>query len=276
MAKDSFSSKDYIAEMKKVAVRAADIPMYPKLLIYARKKQGKTTFGLSAGVENTLVIDPEKGAGYRRRSNPHIIPVSKWTDMQMVYGALRTGRVSPAALGLGKSTDPYTWVLVDGLTRINNFALKFVMKREEERNLDRQPGFVQQRDYGKSGELMKEMLGQFHNLKLGIVYTAQERNKVVNGGYDDDDDDAEDAEVIIVPEIPDAVRSSVNSLVDVIGRLYVVRTEIKGELKAVRRLRIGPHERYDTGFRSEYSLPNIVKNPSIPKLVKLMAEGEAA
>lgn len=270
---NGFSTKDYIAEMAKVATRARDIPLYPKMLIYARKKQGKTTFGLSAGVENTLVIDPEIGAAYKRVSNPHIVPINKWEDMQMVYGALRSGKVSPKALGIGKSEEPYTWILIDGLTRINNFALKFVMKVSEEKDLDRQPGFVQQRDYGKSGELMKNMLTQMHALKLGVIYTAQEKLKPINGGFDDDDADAEEADYMLIPEIPDAVRGSVNSLVDVIGRLYVVRTEVKGELRAIRRLRVGVHEKFDTGFRSEYKLPDIIKNPSIPKLVQLMEEG---
>jgi hypothetical protein len=65
----------------------------------------------------------------------------------------------------------------------------------------------------------------------------------------------------------------VNSLVDVIGRLYVVRTEVGGKQKAVRRLQVGTHERYDTGYRSDYELPEVVRNPTVGKLVKLMQEG---
>jgi AAA domain len=274
MAGTKFSSKDYLAIAKANVVRAADVPMYPKLLIYARKKVGKTTFALSAGVENTLVIDPEEGSTYKKKSNPYIWRVSEWKQMQEVYGALRTGKLSPAVLGLGKSTTPFTWVVVDGLTRINNYALTFVRKVEEERDLDRQPGFVQQRDYGKSGDLMKQMLTQFHTLKMGVIYTAQEKMKT--SAYDEDDSDAESSEYQLIPEIPDAVRGSVNSLVDVIGRLYVVRIEGKDDKKtAVRRLYVGTHERYDTGVRSEYVLPDIIKKPTVPRLIQLMKEGQA-
>jgi len=267
-----FTQKDYIAVAKANVVRAADVPLYPKFLIYARKKVGKTTFGLSGGVESTLVIDPEDGSTYKKVTNPYIWRVHEWKQMQEVYGALRTGRLSPDVLGLGKSKEPFKWVLVDGLTRINNFALTFVRKVEEERDLDRQPGFVQQRDYGKSGDLMKQMLTQFHTLKMGVIYTAQEKMKT--SAYEEDDSDAEDSEYQLIPEIPDAVRGSVNSLVDVIGRLYTVRIERKdGEKVAVRRLYVGTHERYDTGVRSEFVLPDIIKKPTVPKVVQLMKAG---
>lgn len=270
------AGKDYVAEMAKMARRAADLHEPFNALFYARKKQGKTTLALSGGVEKTLVIDPEKGAWYKKKSNPYIVPISKWGHMEIVTKALATGRVSPKALKLGKSDVPFEYICVDGLTRINNFALKFVMKKEEARNLDRQPGFVQQRDYGKSGELMKEMMAQFHALPQSIIYTAQEKVKPLNNSFDDDDVDSEDQEVIVIPELPDAVRGAVNSLVDVIGRLYVVRLEVDGEMVARRRLRVGNHEGFDTGFRSEFNLPNIIDKPSIPKLQKLMREGKAA
>lgn len=269
-------TKDYVAEMAKIARRAQDLNEPFNALFYARKKQGKTTLGLSGGVEKTLVIDPEKGAWYKKRSNPYIVPITKWGQMEMVAKALATGRVSPKALKLGKSDDPFEYVLIDGLTRINNFALKFVMKKEEARNLDRQPGFVQQRDYGKSGELMKELMAQLHALPMSVIYTAQEKTKPINGGFDEDDADVEDAGAMLIPELPDAVRGSVNSLVDVIGRLYVVRLDVDGQTVARRRLRVGNHEAMDTGFRSEYKLPDIIDKPSIPKLQKLMREGKAA
>jgi AAA domain len=267
-----YTERDYIAVAKQRVQRAADMAMYPKLLIYARKKQGKTTFALSAGVDSTLVIDPEEGAVYKRQANPYIWPIGRWEDMQDVYGALRTGKLSPDVLGLGPSKTPFRWVVPDGLTRINNFALHYVRREQEERDLARHPGFIDRRDYGKSGELMKQMLANFHTLKMGVIYTAQERTLKVQTGDDEEDSD-QDSPVLYVPDLPDAVRGAVNSLVDVIGRLYVVRTEVDGKPKAVRRLQVGTHERYDTGYRSDYELPEVVRNPTVGKLVKLMQEG---
>src|SRR5699024_12753532 len=111
---------------------------------------------------------------------------------------------------------------VDGLTRINNMALRYVMNQSGERDRERQPGFVQMRDYGKSGELMKGMLYNFHALPYGIVYTAQERQES-SADFGVEDEDVESADIRFVPDLPKGVRSAVNGIVDVIGRIYTVK-----------------------------------------------------
>jgi hypothetical protein len=78
----------------------------------------------------------------------------------------------------------------------------------------------------------------------------------------------------MVPDLPDSVRSAVNAIVEVIGRIYTTRVTLKdGSEKLQRRLWIGVHERYDTGYRSDFTLPDIIKNPTLPKLVHAMLEG---
>lgn len=254
------AEKDYKSIAAKKIHRPAEIKRMPKFLIYSRNKKGKTTFGLSAGVDKTLIIDPENGTDEMRSKNPHVWPIDKWEDIDDALNYLRF------------EDHPYQWVVVDGLTKLSNMSLKYVMKLQEERSLDRIPGMVQQRDYGKSGELMKDMLTRFHAMPMGVVFTAQERQ---DGAYDDnDDDDAEEAAVAYVPDLPRGVRGVANSLVDVIGRLYVVNLDSEPP-KAERRLWIGESVKYDTGYRSDFALPPMVRNPSIPKLVRLMRTGSA-
>ena len=269
-----FTEKDYLAIAKDNVIRAAEVPIYPKILIYARKKQGKTTLALTAAKPSEiLIIDPEEGSLYKRKTNPYIWRVNTWEDLQDVYGALRTGKLSPYTLGKGPEKEPFKWVIPDGLTRFNNFALHYVRREQEERDLARHPGFIDRRDYNKSGELMKQLLANFHTLRMGVIYTAQERMKTL-GAFDEEEEDADNPEVLFVPDLPDSVRGAVNSLVDVIGRLYTVRIDGKdGKKQTVRRLYVGVHDKYDTGFRSEFTLPEVVRNPTIPKLVRLM-EGD--
>jgi len=270
------ADKDYLALAKKKAHRPSDVEGYRKILVYARNKKGKTRFATSAGIDDTLVIDPEHGTDLMKHLDPWVWPVERWEDIQEVYGALRTGKLSPNHIKQGESSTPFTWVSPDGLTRMNNMALKYVMKVQELRDLDRQPGFVQQRDYGKSGEMMKQLLTNFHTLPMNVCYTAQE--KMITGTpFDDDDDIEQEVDAYYVPDLPNAVRGAVNSLVDVIGRLYTVQvTKKDGVTKYTqRRLQIGLHERYDTGFRSDFALPEMIKAPTLPKLVGLMTEGEA-
>lgn len=250
--------KDYDAIARERITRPAETKSFPRFLIYARNKKGKSTFGISAGIEKTLVLDPEDGTNEMKTKNPHVWKIGRWEDLDDAYNYLRY------------SQHQYEWVVVDGLTKFSNLALKHVMHMQEEKSLDRIPGFVQQRDYGKSGELMKDLLTRFHNLPMGIVFTAQERQEEAFDS--EEDDEAEAGAAAYVADMPKGVRGFANSIVDVIGRLYVIKTE---EGKSERRLWIGEALKYDTGYRSDFTLPDYVRSPTIPKLVRLMRTGSA-
>lgn len=231
-----------------------------RILVYGRNKKGKTNFGASA--PKTLILDPEFGAE-ELDDTKDIWPITKWEDMNDAFKFLRFGE------------HDYEWVCVDGLTRINNMALRYIMGQQEERDLDRIPGQVQQRDYGKSGELMKGTLFNFHALNMGVVFTAQERQEDP-GEFDSEDEDSEPAAARFVPDLPKGVRSSVNSIVNVIGRIYtvkIVNPRNEEQMIVQRRLHIGPTEAFDTGVRSKHVLPDYIKNPTVPKLVELMNTG---
>lgn len=262
--------KDYAAIAASRMHRPAERQRRPRFLVYSRNKKGKTTFSLSAGVGKTLLVDPEQGTDEMRKSNPHVWPIEKWTDMDDLYEFMRFVNKCPfKGCEFGKD-HPFEWIGDIGLTRINNMALKHVMKIQEERSLDRIPGLVQQRDYGKSGELMKEMLNKFHNLPQGVVFTAQERQ--VEADDSEEDEEYEEATSWYVPDLPKSVKGAANSIVDVIGRLYVVRTA-DDPPKAERRLWLGNSVKYDTGYRSDFVMPDMVRNPTVPKLVRLIRTG---
>lgn len=238
-----------------------------KILVYSRNKKGKSTFCASAG-KNVLFADPEWGVSDMKEKNPHVWPIKQWSDMDDFYKFLRGNGKCPIC----PDKHGFEYAAIDGMTKLANMSLKHVMKIAEERDLDRIPGMVQQRDYGKSGELMKDMMSQFHTMDLGVIYTAQERQDAPFTG--DEDDEAEDATVSYVPDLPKGVRGALTSLVDVIGRIYIVNVDDKeGVSQPQRRLWIGPSIQYDTGYRSDFVLPSMVKLPSIPKLERLMATG---
>jgi AAA domain len=267
------TEKDYLALARTKAHVPSKKVSYRKIFVYSRNKKGKTRLALTAGRDNILIIDPERGTDLMTKLDPFVWPVDKWQDLQEVYGALRTGKLTPNHIIQGESSTPFSWVSVDGLTRMNNMALKYVMKVEEERNLDRQPGFVDRRDYGKSGELMKQMILNYQSLKMNVLYTSQEK-MLTDGNSFDDDEDAEEADAYYVPDLPNAVRSMMNSQAEVIARLYVVKVDGRSGPVNQRRLQIGLHEKYDTGFRSDFTLPDTMIRPTLPKLVALMETGE--
>lgn len=256
--------KDYAAIAAQRIKRPSQIKRLPKLHIYARNKKGKTTFGISAGVEKTLVLDPEHGTDMMRSKDPNVWHIEKWEDLDEAYNYIKLG------------DHEFEWVVVDGLTRLSQMALKYTMKLQEENSIDRIPGQVQQRDYGRAGEVMKTMLTNFQHLPYGVIFTSQERANEYTDSEEDEEIEGTDME--FVPDLPKGVRGYVNSIVDVIGRLYVAKIDNpKGEgTVAQRRLWIGETVKYDTGYRSDYVLPDMLKAPTIPKLVQLMNEGKVA
>jgi hypothetical protein len=252
--------KDYAAIAAKAITKPSQFKRKPKIFIYARNKKGKTTFAISAGVDKTLVIDPEHGTDEMRSTDPNVWHISRWEELDDVYNFLRYGK------------HDYQWVALDGLTKMSNMSLKYVMRLQEEKSLDRIPGMVQQRDYGKAGELMKDLIGRFHALDMGVIFTAQERQD--DPGNSEEDEDAEEASSVFVPDLPKGVRNYVNSVADVIGRLYVVKVEVKGKEVTQRRLWLGESVKYDTGYRSDFTLPDYVKMPTVNKLILLMRTGK--
>ena len=252
------ASIDYAALAAKHITRPAETKRMPNFLIYARNKKGKTTFSLSGGIEKTLILDPEDGTDEMKAKNPHVWKVSRWEDLDDYCNYLRYG------------DHPYLWTSVDGLTRFSNLALKYVMRLQEEKSLDRIPGMVQLKDYGKAGELMKDFLTRLHAIpNVGVIFTAQER--MMETADAEEDEDAEASDAMFVPDLPKGVRGYANSIVDVIGRLYVVKND---EGKPERRLWIGESLKYDTGYRSDFVLPDYMRNPTAPKLTRLIRTGK--
>lgn len=271
-------TKNYLAIAKAKVDRPASskTARHRKFLLYGRNKKGKSTLSLTGGIEKTLMLDPEKGSDMMMKLNPYRWPTKTWKDTQEFYGAVRTGELSPYMLGQGKSKEPFEFFAIDGMTKLHTFAMNFVRKQAEQKDLDRRPGLTTQRDYGRAGELLKQFMTNMDAIPATVIYTAQER--MFTPKTDDDDEMEDDASVLRVPDLPQGVRGYLNSLVDVIGRIYVVKVKVKvgGEIqeKNQRRLWIGPHASYDTGFRSDFELPDMVKSPTIPKLIDLMVSGK--
>src|SRR5690242_17320077 len=149
-------AKDYAAIARsRITKPSQRAERKPRILVYSRNKKGKTRF--SATAPKVLVLDPEFGTSEEKKLDPDVWPIQSWEDMDDVYKFLREGK------------HDYEWVAVDGLTRIANMSLRYVMFQAEQRDLDRRPGQVGKQDYGKSGELIKAMLYNFHNLPMGVV-----------------------------------------------------------------------------------------------------------
>ena len=255
----SVPAKDYEALAAKMIKRPSEIKKIPRILVYGRNKKGKSTFGASA--PNVLILDPEQGTTWMKGLDPDTWPITRWEDMADAHAFLRLGK------------HKYEWVCVDGLSRLNDMALDFTMQQRALKSMDSQPGMVAQKDWGQAGKVMKSMLVDFYNLpNIGVIYTAQERPLENEGS--EADEEAEETPMGFVADLPKGTRAMANSLVDVIGRIYVVEVEVKGAVRKQRRLWLGEHPLYDTGGRSEFTMPDYIKNPTVPKLIEVLETGK--
>lgn len=250
--------KDFEAIAKRVIQRPSQIKKKPKILVYGRNKKGKSTFCASA--PNVIIADPEQGSTWMKGIDPPLWPIRQWEDLAELYGFLRKGNHT------------YEWVAIDGLSRMNDMALDFTMKKRAERSMDSQPGLVNQKDWGQAGKVMKTMLVDFYNLDMGVIYTAQERP--LESESAEADTDVEEVAVGYVADLPKGSRGMVNSLVDLIGRIYIANIEVGERTVKQRRLWVGEHPMYDTGYRNELALPDYLRKPTVPRLMRMLETGK--
>lgn len=253
-------AKDYEAIASEKIRKPSEAAHARKILVYARNKVGKT--GMCMSAPGVLIADPEHGTDPYIRQDPDVWPIEQWDDLDDFYRFARTGK------------HDYEWFALDGMTRMHNMALRKVMKLQEDIDLNRIPGLVRRQDYGKANELTKGMMYNWLQLPYGVIFTAQERK--IQTTFEDEEEDLGSVQIEYVPDLPAGARKAVNEVADIIGRLYVqkVKVRAKGEkeikVKNQRRLHIGPHEQYDTGYRSDFDLPDMVRNPTVPKLVSML------
>lgn len=273
-------AKDYAAIAKAKIIKPSKNKRMPRILVYGRNKKGKTRFACTA--PDVLILDPESGTTEETKLDPDTWPIEKWEDLHEVYLFLKNGGKSPTT---GR---PYKWVALDGMTKIANYALRWVRAQSGESVLVNKPQQISPRDYGRAGEMVKGLLHNFHTLRdIGIVFTAQERMEVIEEMDTtlSEDEDATPAGYMFVPDLPKGARSGMNQVVDVIGRIYVVKGEfeitkvIKGKkvtktTNIQRRLWLGPDDSYDTGARSSFVLPDFIENPTVESVVSAMREGK--
>ena len=255
--KKGATKKDYVA----IAASKISKPVDRKkrILVYGRNKKGKSWFG--ANVPRVLVADPDLNADELKKLNPDVWPIEKWEDMADFIKYCYTA----------EARAKYDWITIDGCSRLSNMAVRYSMKLEEERDLDRIPGTIDRRIYGSAGELMKGLFFNLNALPYGVIYTAQERQEAGN----DDSDDADDEIIRYVPDLPKGARSALMSMVTCITRIYTVKIEKDDKKHVVRRLWLSPDDAFDTGYRSEHVLPDYLTKPSLERLLEMLETGKA-
>lgn len=230
--------------VRKKIMPASERPQRFRALIYGRSGAGKTRLGATAPKCLTIDINEEGWDSIRKEPlNPDTYEVKFWTELTDVYWFLQEG------------DHDYESICLDGLTAMQDLAVKFVLGDESSRDASRDPDMMDRRLWNKVGELMKTQITNYRNLPMNVIFTATERKRVIG---DEDDDEVE---ITIGPALTPSAAGAAERAVSLIGYLHKRQVRItrqKGGKKVrdrvVRRRLVidDPTERYQTKDRYHF------------------------
>lgn len=237
MAKRTVSEAEASKAIAKRIKSVDEINSYAKMLIYGRNKNGKTVFASKA--PNVLLIDiDEEGSRSAHGSGAHVVQVKTFDEVAHVYWYLKAGN------------HEFESVAIDTITTLQECAIRKVLGEAEDRDPTREPSTPDRRTWGRANQLVKQLLLDFRNLPMHVIFLAQER--VV-------DDEDSDEPALHTVSLPAGSRSTALGCVGLIGRIYLKEVRDRKAKKNVweARILVGPHEQYDTGNR--IGLPRIIR-----------------
>lgn len=222
---------------------------YVKILVYGKNKKGKTRFAATA--PNCLIIDiDEEGTRSAAGSGADVLELSRFDDVAHIYWWLKAGN------------HEYDTVTIDTITALAASAMRKVLGEAEDRDPTREVAMPDRRTYGRANKLVANLLLDFRNLPMHVIFLAQERTMK--------DEDDEESTTFHTVDLSPGTRTTALGCVGIIGRIYLreaPQKNLKTKTKWEARMLVGPHEDYDSGNRIE-SLPNIIRNPTMPKIIK--------
>jgi hypothetical protein len=258
MVKKRSEVESDISLVKAKMIKASDIQTEFKACFYGRNKVGKTRLACSSGLDTFLIDCNEKGTdSVRGNSNVTVYPMTKYDDLDPAYWYLKS------------SNHPHKVVVIDTISMLATIGMKWVLKDDLDRDLDRDPLTPDKRSWGKLGEAMKETILRFRNLPMHVIFLAQEKTTT-----SDDDDGGTVIEVH--PELSPAPRSTLLSAVGTIGRLYIKEVERNEKTVMERRLLLGAHPKYVSGTRFSEELKYVEINPTLDKILAKINGGTDA
>ena len=226
------------------------------VVIYGRGGTGKTTL-LGTMPGKGLILDiPQVEGGTMVLSDKadriDVLPVTKWADF------------SDAWEFLSQTKHDYKWVAIDTITAAQELAKRRTLKERDTGSFAGDPHQITMQDWGKIGELNKELYYRFKLLPFHLILTAQELLKGTG----------EDGTLEYQPNISPASQNGLTAM-HVIGRLYTreVSDGTTKERTTERRLRVGAISTAVAKARAVpgRAVPPVIKNPNLGQILGYLA-----
>lgn len=222
---------------------------YVGAAIYGRGGAGKTTLlGTMPGMG--LVIDvPQIEGGtmvlVNESEHVRVFPATSWDDLDEAFKFLRDTK------------HPFKWYAIDTITATGELAKRKTLK---ERDLSADARIITMQDWGKIGELQKELFYRYRTLPMHGIFLAQER---LRGS-------GEEGALEYQPDISPAALVGLVPSMYLMGRLFVREVQDPKTKQAVteRRLRVGVHSSAIAKVRAlpDRQMPSVLKEPHLGKI----------
>jgi phage nucleotide-binding protein len=132
-------------------------------LLYGHSGAGKTVIaGKLPG--KVLILANEQGtiSAKRQGSKAKVWTIRKWEDLAEAYE------------WLANNDHPFDWVVIDTITQMQYKCIRWIMRTVVAGNPQRDPHIPAQGDHFKWQLAMKEMVTDFNELPVNVLWTAQE------------------------------------------------------------------------------------------------------
>jgi hypothetical protein len=260
-SEEAAEAKRLIAGLPVTAV--AQRSDWVKMLIYGVPGVGKTMLsGSSDEVERmrpVLFVDIEGGTKTIRDKYPDVevlrvkdefdekgrLVKTSWERLQDVYEDIRKGVL------------PYKTYVIDSLTEGQKMSMYSVMTRTVKGDPTRDLDIPAQRDWGKSGEMVRRMVRAFRDLDANVIFTALEAS----------DKDQQTGAVTITPSLPGKLRYEISAFLDEVLYMYT-KVEKDG---IIRRVLTQPTGKFIAKDRSG-RLPQTMDDPSMAEIADLVLD----
>jgi len=237
----------------------AETPRYLKAVIYGEFGVGKTQLCGTAcddpDMQDSLLVCVEDGA--LTLSNASVMRTPLITTLAQL-DEIHTGLYKR-----DKQWARFKTVLIDGVSALNQLALRIVVASNCASNPNKDPNFPSQRDYGQTTFIMSRLLHNFFSLPMNVICTG-----LLRKGFDTDDEQEKlkRGPRICAPDVTPKVRDILCSTADMV---WPLQAQESGK-RLLLTQRKGPWIAKTRGAQFAKALGPVVEDPTLPKIMAIL------
>lgn len=237
---------------------------YRSYVIYGRSGTGKTTFS-STFPKNILHLDIRDDGtdSIADVEGIDLIRVDSWDEFEDVYWWL-----------IANKDHGYQTLTIDTITQLQSLAVEHIVSKKNKKVENAGDwGTMTKKEWGDVSSLMKDWITRLRDLKMNVIFLAQER---VFNSTEEAEVDGDMLNPEVGPRLSPATKDHLNSVASVVANTFI-RARIKVIEKKGKKveeevydfcLRLAPNSVYTTKVRKplNISVPKVIKNPSFEEL----------